>query len=113
VTYLDARALWPAVIRLSTLWSARYAAFGRCLSPLPREWLRFLGGAGSQLMKLARLTAVKAGRWPSPKSADPAGRAAGPGSPSRAGIQEMSQGGDVMQVKYVLTALGARAQLGS
>lgn len=34
---LDTSALWPAVIRLDTLWKAAYAVFGRWRSPLPGE----------------------------------------------------------------------------
>ena len=40
MTHVDSRALWPAVMRLSTLWTAGYAAFGRSASLCDGEWVR-------------------------------------------------------------------------
>jgi hypothetical protein len=42
VTYLETRALWPAVIRLNSLWRVGYAAFGRCASPCNGESVRLV-----------------------------------------------------------------------
>ena len=68
--------------------------FGRCPSPLPREWPRFLGCAVSRLMKFAR-DGSQGSSWPSPESGDPAGLVditdtitleAASGTPVRAGV---------------------------
>ena len=46
----------------------RRSGFGRCPSPLQREWLRFLGCAGSRLTKPGRPMAVKAARGRHPRA---------------------------------------------
>jgi hypothetical protein len=65
----------------------RRSGFGRCPSPLPREWLRFPGCGGSRLMKFAP-DGSRGSSWPSPAGGDPAGPVPQYlGGPSRTGIR--------------------------
>jgi len=87
-------SLWRAAIRLNATASDKTARncqekgrFGRCPSPLPREWLRFPGCGGSRLMKFAP-DGSRGSSWPSPAGGDPAGPVPQyRGGPSRTGIR--------------------------